>query len=371
MHRRIIPGGGYDALARAAIARYGRPGATHLTLVSERIKRVYRARTSSGEEFALRLYPARPSPTPQESASARFRTSAGLRSTGTVLAQLDHLRLFVDSGLAVPSPVVLPDGSLLGELVPGELSLVHRFLLYRQTRRTRRDVLRFVLLRWLAGTPLAHQLNTADLRNAGRFIAELHEHSARNRPSRADRLPVWDWEWSFGETAPIWTSPHIPDATLPVLRETSERVRDVLRRLGTGGEIFGAIHRDLTLHNLLVLPGSRGPEPSVGAIDFDLLGLGHYGLDLLAPVSSLRQEVARQRLGRRELPRLREALLSGYSEVRDLPRDLERTLDVFRALKRVAMINARLRSGAVRNRDFVWFVQESARWLRTNLELRS
>jgi Ser/Thr protein kinase RdoA (MazF antagonist) len=107
-------------------------------------------------------------------------------------------------------------------------------------------------------------------------------------------------------------------------------VREDLERLGYGPETFGVVHRDPKLENL-VFEGER-----LGAIDFDLTGLGHYLFDL---------KVFRRSLEHRHPDRLGplwEAFLGGYEGGRPLPEDLERCLLTFDVMQKVAAVNRSL-----------------------------
>jgi Ser/Thr protein kinase RdoA (MazF antagonist) len=87
----------------------------------------------------------------------------------------------------------------------------------------------------------------------------------------------------------------------------ARRVREDLALLGHGIEVFGPIHRDLTLGNLLF--GARTGR--VGVTDFDQCGLGHHLFDLSVVLRSLLRSW--RRAGRPEgtLERAQEARSSG------------------------------------------------------------
>ena len=77
--------------------------------------------------------------------------------------------------------------------------------------------------------------------------------------------------------------------------EVARRVREDLDALGCGRETFGIIHRDLKLEDLLFRE-----EGAVGAIDFDMSGMGHYLLDLAVVTGS--STTSRSRSARVVLP---------------------------------------------------------------------
>ena len=100
--------------------------------------------------------------------------------------------------------------------------------------------------------------------------------------------------------------------------------------MGEGGEAFGVIHRDPKLENLL-FDGAR-----VGAVDFDLCGLGYYLLDLCTVRDSLKTHHA-DRLGA-----LWEAFLAGYGRERPLHQGLPRHLETLEAMRKVSAVNRQL-----------------------------
>ncbi len=104
---------------------------------------------------------------------------------------------------------------------------------------------------------------------------------------------------------------------------TVERLLAEARRsqheLATESDVFGLIHSDLHQENYLFHRGE------VGAIDFDDCGWGHFVYDLAVASSELRY--------RRDHPDLLAAMLSGYRDVRALPADHERHLEVFLGLR--------------------------------------
>lgn len=105
-------------------------------------------------------------------------------------------------------------------------------------------------------------------------------------------------------------------AEMEVFGEVSRRVRLDLDRLGYAGTVFGVVHRDLTLGNLLF-----EEDGAVGATDFDLCGLGHHLFDLSVVLRALGSAAVRERDENREarLERAREALFEGYESVRPCP----------------------------------------------------
>jgi Ser/Thr protein kinase RdoA (MazF antagonist) len=191
----------------------------------------------------------------------------------------------------------------------------------------------FVLLRWVPGDRKeGEDLGPEDLALAGSYLARLHLHSEGYAIPEGAAFPRWDWEWVFGERANVWGegAAFYTDEDMDAFREASRRVREELGLLGEGREVFGVIHRDPKLENLL-FEGAR-----VGAVDFDLCGLGHHLLDLCTVRDSLKTHHA-DRLGP-----LWEAFLAGYGRERPLPEDLPRHLETFEVMRKVSAVNRQL-----------------------------
>jgi Ser/Thr protein kinase RdoA (MazF antagonist) len=332
-------------LAEAALERYGLRDA-RLHLLRSGFKQVFHVESPTGEEFALRMYGVRHA---VEGAARpddpRLRTSATLRSPETLRAQLSWLMaLGRETGLLVPEPVAALDGSLVGcasvEGVPGAR--------------------RFALVRWVPGRNKKEDLSPADLSLAGSFVALLHGYAERYPVPEVSAFPRWDWHWPFGESAPVWSEGEAFYSAdqMAVFEEAARRVRQDLEELGYGSDVFGVVHRDLGLDNLLFHDGI------VGAIDFDLCGLGHYLLDLTATLGSLRPVHVDR------IEQMQEALLEGYERERSLHPEHQRYFITFTVMQRVAIINRQLQllaSGTtgheVRDRRYL---HNWVRWIRRN-----
>ncbi len=118
----------------------------------------------------------------------------------------------------------------------------------------------FALLRWVPGENREDPTD-ADLWRVGRLAAGMHDHAEGYRPPDPSALPRWDWGWPFGATAPLWTEGEAfySAGEMGVFEAASRRVRADLESLGYGGGVFGLIHRDLTLENLLFGGPARPP----------------------------------------------------------------------------------------------------------------
>lgn len=309
-------------LAGLALRRYGLRDARLRPLGNGGFKQVFSVESPTRGRFILKTYGAPPKVGESERTDPRYRTERGLRSPETLRAQLHWLSaLGRETDLAVPVPVALPDGSLVGRVSFADLPPLRSLL--RRVSARHRDLYppdhpprHFTLLRWVPGEN-REQPTASDLSGIGRLAAWLHDHAGRYRPPDASALPRWDWAWPFGASAPLWESGEAfySAREMEVFGEAAGRVREDLDGLGYGDEVFGPIHRDLTLKNLLF--GTRQEE--VRVTDFDQCGLGHFLFDLSVVLRALLP--AWRHAGRPEgtQGRALEALLEGYGGAGSLP----------------------------------------------------
>ena len=102
-------------------------------------------------------------------------------------------------------------------------------------------------------------------------------------------------------------------------------MREVMDEWGKGADAFGLIHADLFLgHEGNVL--FSGGEAR--AIDFDDCGFGYWVYDLAVPLCHWQAAAA--------WPGIRDALLTGYAQIRPLPEKQLAHLDLFMAARHVS-----------------------------------
>ncbi len=356
-------------LADAALEHYGLRGA-HLEPLSQRFVQVFRVLSRRGE-FSLRLYNLpRPDGNTAGSEAAEL-TGARLRSPEVMRSQLLWLsELGRQTDRLGPEPVLANDGSLLGRLSADGLKPRGSLLRWTSRRRDAEELQRdlgdaprmsrnFVLLRWVPGKHKeGEDLKPEALSLVGSYVARLHRHAESFGIPEGATLPRWDWEWPFGETANLWSkgAAFYSDSDMEAFRAAARHVREDLQRLGESREVFGVIHRDLKLENLL-FDGAR-----VGALDFDLCGLGYYLFDLWTVRNSLRT------LHADRVEPLWAAFLAGYERERSLPEDLQRYLTTFEVMQKVATVNRQIEllgskagPAGLRSPDFL---ANMARWFK-------
>jgi Ser/Thr protein kinase RdoA (MazF antagonist) len=363
-------------LAGLALGRYGLRDA-RLRSLSTGFKEVFLVESRSRGRFVLRMYAPPPDVGEEGRSDPRHRTGSGLRCPKTIEAQLRWLAaLGRETDLAVPEPVFLPDGSPVGRVSFDDLPPMRAMLRrvsgrHRELYRPDHPPRHFALLRWVPGDNREDPTD-ADLSRIGRLTAGLHDHAEGYQPPDPSALPRWDWSWPFGATAPLWREGEAfySAEEIAVLEEASRSVRENLEGLGHEREVFGLVHRDLTLKNLLFWGPDADLREGVGATDFDQSGLGHYLFDLAVVLRALRPRWRQAGRPPELAPeRVREPLLAGYESVRGLPPDHERLLGAFDVMQRVAAVNRTLElrasadDAASRARGEK-FLRDAVAWLR-------
>jgi Ser/Thr protein kinase RdoA (MazF antagonist) len=184
------------------------------------------------------------------------------------------------------------------------------------------------LLRWMTGRNHNHSARPIHLYRLGGVLAQLHDHADRwKMPDGFVRIQ-WDYEAYFGNTM-VYGNVEAADAwgLLPAnlrvdFEAVADRVGDVMQQLGQGANVFGLIHADAHLDNVLF----DGQQARL--IDFDDCGFGYRTYDIAVALWELRH--------RDEYPTFKDAFLRGYTEHRPLPAEQMEHLDAFIAAREVA-----------------------------------
>jgi len=181
---------------------------------------------------------------------------------------------------------------------------------------------------FVAGTePDEETLTFEDFHTLGRITAALHDHSkAWTRPPGFGRF-AWDWQHSLGDQ-PRWgrwqDAIGVGDTESGVLDRAGQLLQRRLTEYGHGSDVFGLIHADLRLANLLV----DGDDITV--IDFDDCGFGWYFYDFGTAVSFFEDDPA--------VPEWQDAWATGYRSRRPLPVRDEAMLPSFVLLRRLLLL---------------------------------
>jgi Ser/Thr protein kinase RdoA (MazF antagonist) len=216
-----------------------------------------------------------------------------------------------DTRLLVPTPVYTLQGTLVADVadacVPERYSCV--------------------VFRWLPGRHKFTSIRPADFYQIGSLMAQLHRLSERYVIPPGFTRPRWDWEAVCGEASSLWQKgPSVFSAhDLALLQQVATRLRSKMDSLGEASHVFGLIHSDLNLSNLLFSKGS------VAAIDFEECAWGYYLSDIAVTLYQI------ERLGA-HVQTLRAAFFEGYEAVRSLPEGYEQQLDSFMLLRTLDLV---------------------------------
>jgi Ser/Thr protein kinase RdoA (MazF antagonist) len=166
------------------------------------------------------------------------------------------------------------------------------------------------------------------LHRLGGALAQLHNHADRwTVPGDFVRIR-WDHEAFFGNTmvyghvdaAEAWTL--LPPDLERMFARVAELVGDVMLRLGDDPDVFGLIHADAHLDNVLF----DGEQTLL--IDFDDCGFGYRIYDAAVALWELRH--------REDYSTFEAAFVEGYTHHRPLPFEQLQYLDAFIAAREVA-----------------------------------
>ena len=239
----------------------------------------------------------------------------GYQTAASLASELAWLAALRKSGLVVPEPVPATAGELLTvAAAPG----------VPQPRSC-------ALFRWMRGCK-TRQIRLRHFSALGRLMAQLHAHAARWPLPPGFTRRRWDWEGLFGDdagfnlaAAEVWAL--LPKPYAGRFRSVADQTRRVMDELSQGPDAFGLIHADLSLGeegNVLFFDGGARP------IDFDDCGFGYWVYDLAVALAHWRLA--------ENWPRIRDALLDGYSPVRPFPAGQLAHLDLFMAARHVSEI---------------------------------
>lgn len=212
-----------------------------------------------------------------------------------------------EAGLPVPEPVRTQDGSLLaGVSMPGISGERH-----------------CSLLRWLRGRALTKDFRPYHYRAQGELMAGMHAFAAKWPVPPGLTKRNYDWEGLFRDdlgggmlASEAWAL--LPPDYLRTYEQIAAEAGQAMHGLGSHPGVYGLIHGDLGLDaNILFWKGQAR------AIDFDDSGFGYYLYDLSLALDHCQDDP--------DLPRFRDALLDGYSQIRPIPDDHLNYLDLFLA----------------------------------------
>lgn len=274
-----------EKLAQKAVEQYDFEEA-HITPIQYRLNASFQVEALAADDLdaGLQKYLLRIN-------SPTFQSGANILSELQWLAAIHR-----DTNLVVPEPIMSIHQKLITTIeiegVPGARHVV--------------------VLRWVEGNPSTDNLTPGTMTKLGAFVGNLHLHAEGYNPPVGFDRKQWDLAGFSGEMldVPVTKARRgLSAMQLAILKDTANKIKAVTDELGRGSQAFGLIHANLHQQNVLFHQGE------VRAIDFDMCGWGYYLYDLAVILSKLIREP--------NFPKLKNALLDGYRQVRRLPRDQE------------------------------------------------
>lgn len=291
----------FRQLARVALDAYG--------LAEARFKLIRVAGNAVFRVFAADPDPSRMQHELYQAGQYLLRIhQPGYQTTGAIALELAWLAAMCrDANLPVPQPLPTTDGKLLTQVsIPG----------IPEERNCS-------LLRWVKGRFITTGIRPHHYRAQGRLMARLHDFAAQWHPPLDCTKRRYDWEGLFKDAvdvdlpaSEIWAQ--LPHHYVEPFKVVARQVRQVMDEWGKGPDVYGLIHADLGVDaNLLFWRGEAR------AIDFDDSGFGYWVYDLAVSLEHCREDAA--------YPQFRDALLDGYAEIRSLPEEQLKRLELFMA----------------------------------------
>jgi Ser/Thr protein kinase RdoA (MazF antagonist) len=172
-----------------------------------------------------------------------------------------------------------------------------------------------------------------DSRDAARWFERLGEITAlMHRHAQSWPLPKgfqrkrWDFDAMVGPQGfwgPWRSGIGLDQAGVVILEKVLDVIRRRLERFGQGAEVFGLVHADLRLANLLV-DGTH-----LRIIDFDDCGFSWYLYDFATAVSFIEHEPS--------VPALLQAWVQGYRRQMPLSAEARAEIPAFVILRRILL----------------------------------
>lgn len=265
-----------------------------LRLIRDRENAVYEMRLPGGTRAALRLH--RPG----------YQKASAIRSELWWCAELAR------AGVAVPAPLTSKNGDLLIRLASGRHASAIQWVEGEALGE--------------AGAPLSGSMAEQAVRHyaLGRLVAQVHAATDTLTLPQDFSRPRWDIDGLTGDTpfwGRFWDHPALTMAEAATLHRARLFLREKLVAHQAKGGDFGPIHADVLRENVLV------NKQSLSLIDFDDSGLGFRLYDLGTVLS--------QNLYESNYPQIRDALIAGYSTLRQVDAGM---VDVFTLARTLASV---------------------------------
>ncbi|MCU0536778.1 MAG: phosphotransferase [Hydrococcus sp. Prado102] len=276
-------------IARSALTYYDVPNA-RLTFLGQSQNTTFRVETPTGNKFLLRFHVGIESAS--DGSHDVWRKSSVIESELLWLSAIAR-----DTELAVPQPVQNCSGKWVTSFASEDLG----------------TFISCSLLRWVEGEHLEGEPTAQQIRQLGKLMAQLHQHSSCwSLPSGFSR-PTHDVEQLKSATSQLGVlvqNGTISKDDYQVFQKASTQVQEFIPNLQKTRDTWGIIHADLHQGNYVLY----GEE--VRPIDFSRCGFGFYLYDIGESVGDIDAS-------------LRLNFFEGYTSVRALPADYQNIVEAF------------------------------------------
>jgi Ser/Thr protein kinase RdoA (MazF antagonist) len=287
----------YNALEREAqglIARYDFSEQARASLLHQ----------SENTMFLVRD-PARPEPAVLRvhSQNLAYHTAPSIASELMWMQALRH-----DADVIAPEPIPAKDGTLVQLLTAPDLDKPRHAVMFT----------------FLTGSEPPPDTLVEGFERLGEITARMHRHARAWTVPRIFSRHAWDFDASLG-AHPLWgrwqEGMGVDGDALKLLSRLAGVLKRRLDRIGTAREVFGLIHADMRLANILV------ENDTSKVIDFDDCGFSWYIYDLATALSFLEEEPI--------VPPLIASWLKGYRKVMPLQREIVDEIPTFVMFRRM------------------------------------
>jgi len=281
-------------LARQALALYGIPLDSEISLLNYSENATYRIRPPRSAPLVLRI------------------NRPGYHPRCHIATELEWVRaLCRDTPVKTAAPIAGRDGEFIQHIwhpcVPEPRNCV--------------------LMSFLPGTEPDESNRQAAFALLGETTARLHLHAASWKPATAVCRHRWDFDAMLGPR-PLWGKWQDGLGMTPAKKRHLSRLVAALRPkiegIGESRSRFGLIHADLRAANILVHQGE------VAVIDFDDCGFSWFIYDLAAALSFLETHP--------DVPAYVDAWLTAYQKIRPLSRAEISAIESFILLRRMLLV---------------------------------
>lgn len=289
------------SLAGKALKEWGMSDAP-LELIKIRENAVYKTKDARGQAFVVRVH------------------RAGYNTDAELISEFQWMQALNDAGILTPEVIPALDGALFKRVHVDYVP---------ESRQV--DV-----LSWVPGKPLGSieegfdgDLDTilGTFKTLGELAARMHNQVEAWSPPAGFTRGAFDLD---GLTGPeprwgrFWENPFLDAEGREIVLQARDRLREELRRFGTGADRFGLIHADLIAENLLV------SDTGTRLIDFDDATYGWHLFELATPLV--------WHLGEDYFDAAVENIVAGYRVHRQLPDEHLEIMTTFLAAKMTTLL---------------------------------